>query len=479
MSLSGALSREIDPTLRSGHSPARSAHVSSTRSAARALLVLSLFLTTSDALAAGRPRYGGTLRVALASPVAEADPLSIDRPETAALAALLAPPLCRLDPQRGVVPTVAELTHPQPNRVQLLLRGGGPRRASDLAARWSTLSQPGAFSPYRALLAPLRGITAAAGTIDAALAFPWPDLDRSLCHPALGFTDGGPYTAPTPRAPYLANLSFPEGRPFPDRLLLTTGDDRRSARLFATRQADLLFGAAPDEAQPPPAAPAPALFATYLVYRSAHAGTELRTVLEQSVDAQDLVQRFVTAPAVPMTQLLPPALMGGAAAPPAAFSGPAPRAPARELTLLYDAALDEHRAVAERIQVRLHDRGYKVALKPVPRAELGARWATGDFDLLLQSLLLPPAPAAALAVTMELAGRHDLLAVELTGLGSIADGAARDARARERAASLRASLPLLPLYARAPEVSASPTLQGLRSDAFGLPMLDQVFLSQE
>lgn len=445
---------------------------------ARAVAVV-LWLGSVAAMAAGRPRYGGTLRVALASPVTEADPLNVDRPETAALAALLAPPLCRLDPQRGVIPTAAELTRPQPNRVQLLLRGGGSRRASDLAARWNALSQPSTSSPYRALLAPLRGVTATANTLEAALAFPWPDLDRSLCHPALGFADGGPYTAPTPRVPFLANLTFPEGRPFPDRLLLTTGDERHAARLFATRQADLLLGAAPDEAPPPPAAQPPALFATYLVYRSAHAGAELRTVLEQSVDAQDLVQHFVTAPAVPMTQLLPPALMGGAAAPPAAFSGPAPRAPARELTLLYDAALGEHRAVAERIQVRLHDRGYKVALKPVPRAELGARWASGDFDLLLQSLLLPPAPAAALAVAIELAGRHDLLAVELTGLGAIADGAARDGRARERAAALRTSLPLLPLYARAPEVSASPALQGLRADAFGLPMLDQVFLSQE
>src|SRR5262249_52858128 len=156
--------------------------------------------------------------------------------------------------------------------------------------------------------------------------------------------------------------------------------------------------------------------------------------------------------AVPMTQLLPPALTGGGAASPAAFSGPAPRAPGRELTLLYDAALDEHRAVAERIQVRLHDRGYKVALKSVPRAELGTRWASGDFAPLPQPTPLPPAPAPALAVAIELAGRHDLLAVELTALGAIADTAARDARARERAVALRASLPLLPLYARAPQV---------------------------
>lgn len=446
------------------------------RSAALALLLLAL---APSAHAAGRPRYGGALRVALASPATGADPLDVDRPEVAALASLLSPPLCRLDPQRGTLPTLADLSRPQPNRVQIALRGEGSRRAAELVARWSALSQPATLSPYRALLAPVRGLTQSAGAIEAALAFPWPDLERTLCHPALGFKDGGPYVPATPRGTFTANLAFPEGRPFPDRLQLLSADERRASRLFATHQAELLLGAAAEDAQGAAAPAAPALFATYLAYRAARAGAELRTVLEQAVDPQDLVQHFVAAPAVPMTQLLPPALMGGATASPSAAAGPAPRAPGRELTLFYDAALEEHRAVAERIQVRLHDRGYRVALKPVARAELRARWASGDFDLLLQSLLLPPVPSAALALAIELAGRHDLLAVELTALGAQADPGARDARARERAAALRPVLPLLPLYARAPQLSASSAVQALRMDGFGLPMLDQVFLSPE
>ena len=452
--------------------------------------LMVLLLVASTAVAGGRPRYGGVLRVALASPVADPNPMTVDRPETAALAALLAPPLCRLDPQRGVVPTVVDVSRSQPNRVQISLRVGGLRRPSDLADRWSALSQPATLSPYRALLAPLRGegrgLTAAAGTFDVALSYPWPDLERTLCHPALGMPDGGPFTSTPPGGSLAFNLASPEGRPFPDRLQFVAADERRATRLFSTRQADLLLGATVEDAQagsPAPQGgtptPAPALFATYLVYRSAHAGTELRTVLEQSVDPQDLVQRFIAAPAVPMTQLLPPALMPPAAATPAPVAGPAPRAPGRELTLFYDTALDEHRAVAERIQVRLHDRGYRLALKPVTRAELGGRWASGDYDLMLRTLLLPPVPAAALALAIELAGRHDLLAVELSTIGAVADANARDARARERAAVLRASLPLLPLYARAPQLSAAPSVQGLRADGFGLPMLDQMFLSQE
>jgi len=69
--------------------------------------------------------------------------------------------------------------------------------------------------------------------------------------------------------------------------------------------------------------------------------------------------------------------------------------------------------------------------------------------------------------------------VELGALGALPDAAARDARARERAAALRSTLAVLPLYARAPQLSAAAAVQGLRSDGFGLPMLDQVFLSPE
>ncbi len=65
---------------------------------------------------------------------------------------------------------------------------------------------------------------------------------------------------------------------------------------------------------------------------------------------------------------------------------------------------EDQRAVAERIQVKLHDRGYKVALEPLPRSMLRARWAKGDFELMLHSLLLPPVPGPALAVVLDAGG---------------------------------------------------------------------------
>jgi peptide/nickel transport system substrate-binding protein len=179
---------------------------------------------------------------------------------------------------------------------------------------------------------------------------------------------------------------------------------------------------------------------------------------------------------VPMTSLLPPALMPQE--PPAR---PAAKrvTPQRELELFFDGGLLDQRAVAERLQVRLHDLGFRATLRPLSRAGVRAKWASGDYDLLLHGVLLPPLAAPALAVVLELAGAHDRLARELPPLGAVADPAAREQRARARALELRAELPLLPLYAQSVRVTLSPKVRGLEPDAFGVPRLDGAFLAPE
>src|SRR5207249_3556921 len=126
---------------------------------------------------------------------------------------------------------------------------------------------------------------------------------------------------------------------------------------------------------------------------------------------------FVRAPAAPL----------GAAPPPA--RPPALTVP-KEVTLLFDSSLEDQRTVAARIQVRLHPLGYRVALKAISRKELRARWAKRDYELVLFSALMPPEPANALAVTLELAHAKELAAKTLPALGAILDDAARDERAR-------------------------------------------------
>ena len=116
-----------------------------------------------------------------------------------------------------------------------------------------------------------------------------------------------------------------------------------------------------------------------------------------------------------------------------------------------------------------------MALKGLSRSALRARWADGDFDLMLHAVLLPPVAAPALAVVLDTAGRHDLLGRELPPIGAIADATAREAKVRERALALQPELSLIPLYAQSLRVSFSPKVVGLETDAFGIPQLDGAF----
>ncbi|MGZ3459495.1 MAG: peptide ABC transporter substrate-binding protein, partial [Archangium sp.] len=297
--------------------------------------------------------------------------------------------------------------------------------------------------------------------------------ERALCHPALA----PPRAAPAALGPFSAagsnaveaRLAWTEGRPYLDRLRLLPTDERGLSRLWSTQEAQVELGVLPEAGT----ASGAALYATYLAWSPRRVPPDFRQAVESAIDREDLTRLFVHGPAVPMPNLLPPALL-----PPSPGPRPAPPAPqaGRKVTLRYDAGSEDQRAVAERLQVKLHDRGYTVALEPLPRAELRARWAKGDYELMLHSLLLPPVPGPALAVVLDAAGRKDLLGVELPRIGALLDPAARDTRARERALALAPSVPLLPLYAQGLALRAAPEVGGLGFDAQGLPMLDGAWL---
>jgi hypothetical protein len=437
-----------------------------------------LLLGAAPALAAGRVPYGGELRVAHAGPAEPGEPALSDTPTEAALLSLLSRTVCRVTTVGEPRPALArELTRPSPLVVRLTLPS--PALAAALARAWTRLTGSEAPSPYRALLYPVRGearqLTPTGASLELPLSFPWPDLERALCHPALAPPVSGAHLGPfsaTGRGVLDAQLLYPEGRPYLDRLLMTPTDDRGLARLWTGQQVQLELGTLPEAGT----VAGPALYATYLAYSPRRVPADFRQAFESAVDREDLTRLFVRGPAVPMPHLLPPALL---TQPPRPRSGaPAPGAP-KTVTLLYDASQEDQRAVAERIQVRLHERGYTVALEPQSRAELRARWAKGDFELMLHSLLLPPVPGPALAVVLDAAGRKDLLGVELPLIGAQADAAARDTRARERALALAPSVPLLPLYAQGMGMRVAPTVGGLSVDAQGLPLLDGAFLQPE
>ncbi|WNG28806.1 peptide ABC transporter substrate-binding protein [Cystobacter fuscus] len=445
-----------------------------------ALLASLLLLGATPARAAGRTPYGGELRLAHTGPAAPTVPALADSPLEATLLGLVSRSVCQLTPEGQAAPALAlSMSRPFPQVVRLVLPS--PAQAQALVQAWARLSSPEETSPYRALLFPLRDegrrLSATGDTLELTLAFPWPDQERALCHPTLAPPRSsaaalGPFSYSTTTAQTLdARLSWPPGRPYLDTLRARATDERGLARLLSTHGTQVALGVPPD----PGSGTGAALYATYLAWSPRRVPVEFRQAVENALDREDLTRLFVRGPAEPMPHLLPTALMPRAAGP----RPPRPPAPSggRQVTLLHDADNEDQRAVAERLQVKLHDQGYTVALTALPRAELRARWAKGDYELMLHSLLLPPVPGPALAVVLDAAGRKDLLGVELPRIGALPDAAARDARVRERALVLAPTLPLLPLYAQGLALRAEPEVGGLVFDAQGLPVLDGVWLA--
>lgn len=443
-------------------------------------IALGLLLVTaapSDATAAARAHDGGTLRLAVL-PEVRADRWG-DTPEGAVLRSLVAAPLCHLE-AGGRVQAVLASTQRSADAVSVVLRTGArfpsgtPLGAAELARAWTRAIERSPVA--RAALAPVRDAAATleqqargrGGTLVLPLAHPWPDLESTLCHPALAPIAGeGPGGGIGPYAPDGADRgravpSFPDGRPHPDAFAVTALSRRAAQRALETRTAQVLLG---DGGEPS----APALLATYLVSRPG--SRPLVALLEPRLDRAALVRSFVGAPAAAMPGLLPPALggpeRGAASGSPGRGSGTA--------VLMYAADRPAQRAVAQRLQILLRDAGVQLTLAPRTPEALDRDWRTGQGDLALRSVLLPPAPAAALAVVLELAGDASASHRELAPLGALADAGERAARTRERALQLSATLPVLPLYAEGLRARLDPALVDVRRDGFGLWMLDDAW----
>ncbi|HZJ53692.1 MAG TPA: hypothetical protein VFD38_06095 [Myxococcaceae bacterium] len=443
-----------------------------------ALLLFVAVAAPSEARAAARARDGGTLRLAVLQEV-RADRWG-ETPEGAVLRELLAAPLCRIEASGRVLPVLAGLQRtadgvsvvPRPGT---RFSSGAPLGTAELAQAWARAVER---SPtVRAALGPVRELAAAleqqsrgkATALQLPLAHPWPDLEVSLCHPALapvlgdGGSDGvGPY-APDGTERGRAVPGFPEGRPHPDGFAIATLARRAAQRALETRSAQVLLG---DGGEPA----GPALFATYLVSRPQ--SRLVVALLEPRLDRPALVRSFVGGPAAAMPGLLPPALGGPERA---ATSAGSPGRGSGTALLLYAADRPGQRAVAQRLQILLRDAGVSLTLGARTPETLDRDWRAGQGDLALRSVLLPPVPAAALAVVLELAGDPGASRRELAALGALADERERAARTRERALQLAGALSVLPLYVEGLRARLDPALVDVRRDAFGLWTLDDAW----
>lgn len=408
-----------------------------------ALLVL-LALPT---FAGGRATPGGTLQVALVSPSAVVEPLSADSPVDAMRLMLTHQPLCRL----------VEMSRPAPDTLLLsTLPSVDPALIGQALQRVNASS-----SPARGMLVPVSSWSIGAAHLELQLRGPAPDLERMLCHPAFAIPVGA-FRAKGNRLE--AFDEQPSGRPHLDALVLHAADARAAERLLAQRRVQLIIGA-------PSSEEVVQLFATALVLNP-NLG-DLRAAIESTVDREDLARFFVAGPAGPLRGLLPASLAPQSLAAPAAQ--PTPLSPPKEVALFFDEEAVHEKSIAGRLQVKLQPRGYRLALRPTPGAELRAR-RPKEGEVFLRSFVLPPTPAGALVLWLELAGQRARIPELLKQLSAAAD---MDAKARELASQLGPGLPLVPLVTRGLGVVAAKEVQHLTRDALGLPRLDDAFLAAE
>jgi ABC-type transport system substrate-binding protein len=432
----------------------------SERLAAAAALALAL-----PARAGLPPRYGGELGLALPTRPAELDPARAAGAGELLAARAVHATLVEVDASGALRPgLLAALPEAEPGgrafrlglRPGLRFHGGAPLAAADVAASLSRLASPALRSPHAWIVLPVKGFDevragrapALAGVqvlseteLRVELEVPFPAFPQALAavpaavaRAAVPAEGAGPFRL-AGEVPGGARLTafdaYFRGRAYADGLLLLGLDARRAARAFARGEIDL---AVRPEALPGAAAPEPlpAVTATWALV-GARLGGEAAAVRGAlvAVDRAELC-RFVRGPAVPLWNPLPPPLWPAQAAPAPAAAGPA--RPGTRLSLLV-AAGDASRAVADRLQVKLFDRGVRVAVQPLPPEALAARLAAGDFDLALltRTLAAPAAAAAALEVAWALGGpaaaRRALSRLAGADPGAVAAEAAEEAGA--------------------------------------------------
>jgi peptide/nickel transport system substrate-binding protein len=447
-------------------------------------------LTPLTAAAGVRPAYGGELRLVLPALPQSTDPALATSMADLVVARAAYDPLVRIGSDASVVPVL--LTTPpevSPTVIRLRLRPGIRAQdesvlgAEQVVTSLRRLGMPAMGSPYAALLLPVSNLSAVNETdIEVALAFPYPDWVRGLAHPGTGVVarsysghlvgTGAFVPTGTEASGALLFHAFADaasGRPFVDRLRVSAADSRAAARALATHTADVaLLGSAGGAI-----GDAPTMQMTFVSLNPDRLGASygpIRTAIETSIDPSDLVRFFVRTPALPARGLLPPPLASEAASIPS-DPGAAKSSPPIRATLYVDASNEDHRFVAERIQVLLHDRGVVLVVRSVPRGQFQEQLRRRDYELAVVGIPALPDPGLALAQVVLFASGREAAIQEMTAIGRLPDAPARRALAVARAEALRSALPLIPLYASGVRLSNRPDVYGVAFDATGVPSL--------
>jgi peptide/nickel transport system substrate-binding protein len=448
----------------------------------RALVAAAALAAPALATAGVRPTWGGTLHVAVPAAPRVTDASS--EPGDLLVLRATAAPLLELDARGRLQPAaLAEVPALEADgrtfrlrlRPDLVDAAGRRIGAVELAARLVALLQGSPRSPHAFVALPVAGADAVLDGRARALAgvrilsttellvtldFPLPQFPLLLATAPAGIPGAGPFVIERPAAPgepllLVRNDRYFEGRPFADALEVHARELRVVTRLLEKGELDLALRPEPVG---PRGAPLPALGVTVAIVNAERLGAAaepLRRALA-AIDRAELAQRFVRGAAEPLATFVPPALLPGTP-PPTPTSGPA-GAPPQRILLLADVAAADQRALAERIQVKLFDRGVRAALDLVDgESRLHARLAAKDWDVALVrvSVLAPDAALAAGQVAWVTRGAAAARRVtaELAQLPPDAALAALDRLARE--------LGIVPLVAAGLRASTGASLQGL------------------
>ncbi|BDG04910.1 ABC transporter substrate-binding protein [Anaeromyxobacter oryzae] len=443
-------------------------------------------LLAAPALAGVRPAYGGTVRMSLPAVPRVLDPARAWEPADLAAVRALHAPLLDVGPDGRLAPgLLAEVPLPEAGARAFRLRlapglrfsDGTPITAADVGASLARLLAREPPSPHAWVALPILGADAVlegrapvmAGLqvlsereLLVTLAFPLPEFPWALATlPASVVSPrgagAGPFVLVTQdarQARLAPNPNARRGRPFADALVLSGADARGAARALGAGDVDLVLR--PEPAGGVAAGATPALLATVAAVNGPRLGAgapAVRRALAR-VDRGELARLFARGPAAPLETVVPPALIAGQRAPePDGGGGPPPA----RVVLLVSAGVPDQRALAERLQVKLFDRGVRASVEEEPAARFAARVAAEDYDVALVPvpvLALAPALAAgeiALAVRGPAAARRAM--ADLAG--------APPESLRDRLAGLARALDVVPLVATGLRASAAPALQGV------------------
>ncbi len=426
---------------------------------------------------AGRPKYGGTLRLSFFQTAESYDPaLAATLPEKI-IARAVYETLVALDDGGAPAPALAAVWNAESGgkrwvfqlRAGIRFHNGAPLNAAAVRASLEkSVAQAQTAAAVRLRRVQLLCASPAPARLacDMAEALPLPAM---LADPALAIVDAdgagtGPFKVASwsrgARIRLEAFEAYPRGRPFLDAVEAEFSSDARRQRVeFELRRAEVVVSA-PTEARVPGllrnASPANLLLAGFA---ASPRGREARRLLQAALDRDALARLLPPREADAASAFLPGWMSGYEFlfARPAAHALEGPPAQGT-LRLVYDESDPVARLIASRLVLDLRSVGADLSPGGLPHAGFAEARQTGRYDLYLESVRLrADNPAAALADL--------LLRQEEANLAG--DALTMEAQYRLERAALESPL-LLPLLHYRDRFSSQPALEQVRLDEAGM-----------